>query len=216
MSSSKCLIFDMDLTLLDTLDIWRRAETRYLEHLGQRYDAETARLYRGMSALDVGSFLFNHFRPQGFSLAACGHMVHDLLIEYSRGPVKAMPGAHELLSLVKGHFTLAVASGSPPEVIHNLLRQHGWSSLFNVIVSSEEVAKGKPSPDVFLLASERLGRAPADCVVFEDSLAGVQAAKAAGMKCLVVPSGDDPLIRSTASRSFTSLRQIGVSDIENL
>ena len=86
---------------------------------------------------------------------------------------------------------MAVASGSPVEAIESSLGALGISDAFDLLISSEEAARGKPHPDVFLAATGKLGLSPESCLVFEDSLVGVQAAAAAGMRCIVRPSSPD-------------------------
>ena len=103
---------------------------------------------------------------------------------------------------------MAVASGSPLELIEHLFGVLGWRRYFWVLASSEEVPRGKPHPDVFLEAARRLGLAPSTLVVVEDSLVGVQAAKAAGMACYVVPSSPDPRIPAAADQAFRSLAEV--------
>ena len=110
------------------------------------------------------------------------------LLEAFADPVAPLPGADALVRALAPHYPLALASGSPEEAIRGVLESAGWAPLFRVVVSSESVAAGKPAPDVFLAAAARLGAAPARCLVFEDSLHGVRAARAAGMRCFVVPS----------------------------
>ncbi|GHB54296.1 hypothetical protein GCM10010347_25680 [Streptomyces cirratus] len=83
---------------------------------------------------------------------------------------------------------MAVASGSSREAIEALLAGTGLGALLTVAVSAEEVARGKPAPDMFLEAARRLGADPADCVVVEDAAPGAEAALAAGMECLAIPS----------------------------
>jgi HAD superfamily hydrolase (TIGR01509 family) len=124
-----------------------------------------------------------------------------------------MPGADALVRALAPLYRLAVASGSPAEAIRSVLQRAGWIPLFRETVSSESVAKGKPAPDVFLAAAARLAAAPQRCLVFEDSLHGVRAARAAGMKCFVVPSLDDPRIAPLADRVFVSLADVGLDDV---
>ncbi|MFC7439748.1 HAD family hydrolase [Laceyella putida] len=94
----------------------------------------------------------------------------------------------KFLDLLKGAgYPLAVASGSSAAIIGSVLKQTGLQTYFDVVLSSEEVPRGKPAPDVFLEAAKRLGVAPEHCVVMEDSQYGVEAAKAAGMGCVAIP-----------------------------
>jgi beta-phosphoglucomutase-like phosphatase (HAD superfamily) len=82
---------------------------------------------------------------------------------------------------------MAVASGSSPEAIEAILAGTGLDASLRTVVSADDVARGKPAPDVFLEAARRLGAAPADCVVLEDAAPGAAAAHAAGMRCIAIP-----------------------------
>lgn len=208
------IIFDMDATLLDTSPVWKKAETRLYRFLGSEYHPGTALLYKGMSPHDVGRAIYDRVRPAVLTREACGQKLYAFLLECYQEPVAEMPGAGGLIERLAGKYRLAVASGSPREAIKRVMGAHHWIMAFPVLVSSEEVERGKPAPDVFLKAADRLGAAPEQCLVIEDSLPGVRAAKAAGMACFAVPSLDDPRIARTADKSYPSLAGISPDDIQ--
>jgi len=108
-----------------------------------------------------------------------------------REQAEAMPGARELVvTLYDAGYPLAIASSSPLWQIETVLDRLAIRAMISTWASGFEVARGKPSPDVYLLAAERLGVAPARCVAFEDSGPGTQAAKNAGMYAIAVPSAE--------------------------
>jgi HAD superfamily hydrolase (TIGR01509 family) len=163
-----------------------------------------AQEYKGKSALDVGAFLWHH-RCEGDGTAAeAGARLRAALIQEFAAGVEAMPGAD---ALVRARLTRvqAIASGSPLEAVTAAVRHLGWGGSLEILVSSEEVAQGKPAPDVFVEAARRLGVMPERVLVVEDSLWGVRAARAAGMSCLAVPSSPDPRIAAEADQGLTSL-----------
>ena len=103
------------------------------------------------------------------------------------GNIKPLPGAIELIRALREYgIKAAIASSAPMENIQLIIRGLGIDDCFQAIVWGREVAEGKPSPQVFLLAAQKLGVEPRDCVVIEDAVAGVAAAKSAAMKCLAV------------------------------
>jgi len=103
--------------------------------------------------------------------------------------IPVMPGLPELLERLKQkNYPMAVASSSFPEIIELILHRTGLRNYFQVVVSSQEAGKSKPEPDVFLLAAEKLGIDPKNCLVIEDSKNGIKAAKAAGMRCVAYQS----------------------------
>ena len=209
----RALIFDMDETLVASGSVWQRAERQLSARLGQEYDPVLAQRYKGMNALDVGSAIHAQLQPAEYSAPECGRLLRELLCAEFRGALTAMPGADMLLRRVTGHYPLAIASGSPLEAIRLVLARFQWTDFFALLVSSESVARGKPAPDVFLAAAQGLGCPAETCLVFEDSLHGVRAARAAGMHCFVVPSSADATIRLEANRCFASLAEITPDDI---
>ncbi len=207
------ILFDMDDTLVASAPVWRRAETRLFRALGCDYRADIAAKYKGQNPRDVGSTIWRELAVTDRTAAECGELMRSLLLQSFSDAAPAMPGADRLVRALAPHFPLAVASGSPEEVIRGVLERLGWTPLFRAVVSSESVAAGKPAPDVFLAAADRLGVAPARCLVFEDSLHGVRAARAAGMRCYVVPSLHDERIGRMADRVFASLADVSLDDV---
>ncbi len=200
----RLVIFDLDDTLVASR-IWVPAETRLYALLGQPYRPDIAARYKGMNARDVGRTIHAHLQPAGYSAEACGRLLRTFLLECAHAPTAPMPGADALVRALAGRVPLAVASGSPREVIRLLLARFGWLDAFTHLVTSEEVPRGKPAPDVFLETLRRTACAADAAVVIEDSLPGVRAAKAAGLTCFVVPSSDDPRIAAAADLAVPSL-----------
>ena len=126
--------------------------------------------------------------------------------------IPVMPGLVELLEKLKAKkYPLAVASSSFPEIIDIILEKTQLKKYFKVIVSGEEAGKSKPEPDVFLLASQKLGIKPENCLVIEDSFNGIAAAHAAGMSCVAYQSpGVDPKTQREADSVVKSFEQLGM------
>jgi HAD superfamily hydrolase (TIGR01509 family) len=114
-------------------------------------------------------------------------VVERMLARYGAGP-PWLPGAVEAVRRLAPAFVLGLASSSNRELIDAVLDAGGITGLFAATVSSEEVAAGKPAPDVYLEAARRLGRSPVECVAIEDSHSGIRSAKAAGMRCVAIPN----------------------------
>jgi HAD superfamily hydrolase (TIGR01509 family) len=210
------IIFDMDETLLDTTRAWLKAETELFYMCGGSYDPAVARTYKGMSAYDVGGVICRALQSPDLGPETASERMRHALIDHYHEPIVPMPGAAGLLKLLAGHFTLAVASGSPRPAIEAALATQKWAAYFRLLVSSDEVAHGKPEPDVFFETARRLGLAPADCLVIEDSYHGIMAAKRAGMHCFTVPSHQDERITQTADGVFGSLADITIEAISKL
>jgi len=134
-----------------------------------------------------------------------------------RQNIKPLPGAIELMkSLRENGFAVALASSAPIENIRLVMRELGIEDSFHAIVSGREVKEGKPSPQGFLLAAEKLGVEPKDCIVIEDAVAGVTAAKKAGMRCIAVTNTHPRESLMEADLVVSTLETVSVSDLERL
>jgi HAD superfamily hydrolase (TIGR01509 family) len=182
-------LFDLDGTLIDSMPVHLRAWAIAMEHAGLRgpFDADFFYSLGGVPTLDSAVIYGEHY-----GLALDPHAVVDekehlyltLLDEVTLiEPVVAFARR------VAATHPVAIVTGGGPEIAYPALEATGLRSLFPVVVTPEDVApgRGKPSPDMFLLAAQKLGVAPERCLVFEDAVPGVDAAKAAGMQVVVVP-----------------------------
>jgi len=184
----KAIIFDMDDTLVATAPIWHDAENELLRLIGHPGFPISERC-KGMNALDIAAMVHRELRVAQ-TLEQCQCIMRDRLLEnFARFPIEPIPGAIALVQRCsKTGLPMAVASGSPMQAIEHALEILGIRHHMRILVTSEGVARGKPHPDVFLATGEKLGVPAANCLVFEDSLVGVKAAAAAGMRCVVRPS----------------------------
>jgi HAD superfamily hydrolase (TIGR01509 family) len=184
---TRAIVFDLDGLLVDSEPHWQAAETSFLEAHGHGYDPALARRYAGLRPSDVIGVMRQAWEIPGDPDRLAADLLARLLREYDRG-LRACPGADAAIRLLESRYPLAIASSSPLSVIGFVARRFDWEKSFVTLCSGEEVSRGKPAPDVFLLAATRLGIPPEACCVFEDSLAGLRAAQAAGMRCIAVPT----------------------------
>ena len=201
----QAIIFDLDGTLVESNGHWCAAEARLYELLGGTYDTAFAQFYQGKTARDVGRAIHAHLQPAHLSAEACGEILRQEVISAPLREVYAMPRAGEVLARSQSAFRLAIASGSPCELILEILERFGWTHYFTCVVSSEEVEYGKPAPDVFLETAVRLKCSPAHILVIEDSPNGVLAAKRAGMRCFAVTPAENPELAALADGVFPTL-----------
>ncbi len=213
MEDGAASLFDMDDTLVASGPVWREAEERLFAALGSRYRRDIALNYKGQNARDVGATIRRGLGGTGRGDDECGALMRRFLLEAFAREVPPLEGADALVRARAPRYPLAVASGSPEEAIRSVLARAGWGGLFRVVVSSESVRAGKPAPDVFLAAARLLQAPPGRCLVFEDSLHGVRAARAAGMRCFVVPSTADTRIGELADRVYPSLAAVTLADV---
>jgi HAD superfamily hydrolase (TIGR01509 family) len=196
------VIFDLDGTLVDSEPNYYESGRRTLERHGvPGFTWEQHSRFIGIGTLETLEILKDRFgiaAPVEQLLAEQNAAYLDL----ARTRTRAFPGMRAFVERLHADgVPMAVASGSSREAIDAVLAGTGLDALLGAVaVSAEEVAHGKPAPDVFLEAARRLGAEPADCVVVEDAAPGAQAAHAAGMACLAVPyvaaTADDPAFRT--------------------
>ncbi|MBP3599544.1 MAG: HAD family phosphatase [Clostridia bacterium] len=177
-------IFDMDGTLLDTQQIYIPAWEDSGAKQGIKGVGEHISNVCGMNEAGWTSYLETHFPT--LDIQAFKQNVLEYISE--NGVIRLKEGALELLDFLKSkNIKMAVASGASTESIIRNLKEVGVFNYFGAFAGSLDVENGKPAPDVFLLAAKRLGVAPEECFVFEDSANGIKAGYRAGMKCIGVP-----------------------------
>ncbi len=186
------VVFDMDGVLVDTEHLWDEVREQLTTEWGGRYTPEAQEAMMGMSSTEWSRYLHETVGLREPPETINAEVVRRMLDRYET-ELPIVPGAVAAVRrLVAGGLRLALASSSNRELIDAVLRRLGLSELFSVAVSSEEVARGKPAPDVYLEAARRLGLDPARCAAVEDSASGIRAAHAAGMRVIVYPNRHYP------------------------
>jgi len=184
-------LFDMDGTLLDSEPAYLESDRAFLAGYGVYYSDELNRGYVGRGSKAMLEDLAARFPDSRLASAPIAELValkDEAYARYAPGRVRPFPATAALArALAARGVALAIASGSSRSVIDLMIGSDGIGSLFPVRVSSEEVPRGKPEPDVFIEAARRLGVEPGACLVLEDSPYGVAAAKKAGMLCVALP-----------------------------
>jgi HAD superfamily hydrolase (TIGR01509 family) len=181
------VIFDMDGLLVDSEIVWEAAENVMLAARGHRYEAHQRSQLIGLRTEEFLGRLRQMFDlPE--SIETLNAEVMTYMLELIPQQVVAKPGAPELLAYVRQQrLPCAIASASPVKVIEAIVASQDWNAVLPVRCSADEVARGKPWPDVYLEGARRLGVHPSDCLALEDSPNGARAAVAAGMVCFAVP-----------------------------
>lgn len=189
----RAVIFDLDGTLTDNMAIHAQAFERFAERHGlpALTLAMRSRL-DGKRNRDIFPILFERELPADES-EAYSQEKEALYRTLSRGRLRPLAGVERLLmALGKRGLPAVIATSAPAENVTHTLAEIGLQDAFPHVVRSDEVPHGKPAPDVFLAAADRVRVAPADCLVFEDAPMGVAAALAAGMACVAVNSSFTP------------------------
>jgi HAD superfamily hydrolase (TIGR01509 family) len=191
------VIFDLDGVLLDSEHVWDEVREELARERGGRWHDRAQREMMGMSSLEWSRYMHDEIGLPDSPEEISAEVVRRLEVLY-REQLPAMPGAREAVERLAAHWPLALASSSNRELIVLALELLGVADRFHATVSSEEVARGKPAPDVYLEAARRLSVDPARAAAVEDSHNGIRAAKAAGMRAIAIPNrrfppGDDAL-----------------------
>ena len=185
------VVFDLDGVLLQSEEVWDSVRERYVRERGGRYDEQVQRAMMGMSAPEWSAFLATEAGVPGTPEQINADVV-DLMLEAYRRELPLLPGAVDVVRRLAGRFPLGLASSSNRAIFEEVLRLAGLADAFEATVSSEEVARGKPAPDVYVEAARRLGVAPERCAAVEDSHAGIRSAHAAGMRVIAIPNASYP------------------------
>ena len=185
------VVFDLDGLLIDSEQVWDDVRENLARERGGRYDETSQRDMMGMSSTEWSTYMHDRVGLAESPEEINRIVVEQMLQRYEAGP-PWIPGAIEAVRRIAAAYTLGLASSSNRELIDAVLEAGGIADLFAATVSSEEVARGKPAPDVYLEAARRLGADPARCVAIEDSHSGIRSAKAAGMTCIAIPNAHFP------------------------
>jgi HAD superfamily hydrolase (TIGR01509 family) len=212
------VVFDLDGVLIDSEPEWEQVRRQFVLENGGRWPEEAQSRLMGMSTAEWAHYLSQDLgvrRPD----AEVADAVIDRMAERYQRRLPLMPGALEAVDRLRRHWQLGLASSSPRRLIDLFLNLSGRADAFRVTVSADEVARGKPAPDVYLAAAEGLEVAPGRCLAVEDSTNGVRAALAAGLRCAVVPRAQypvDPDVLPTAAAVLQTLDELTAEKVAEL
>jgi beta-phosphoglucomutase family hydrolase len=180
-------VFDLDGTLVDNMALHAEAFAEFMTRRGLPPLDETQRArLDGKRNTDIFPDLLGRELPRE-ELRAVSEEKESLYRTLSRGRLAPLAGLPRLLEILAANgIPVAVATSGPADNVRHTLAELGLAERITVIVRGDEVPRGKPHPDIFLAAADRIGVPPAECVAFEDAPAGVAAARAAGMTCVAL------------------------------
>src|SRR3954469_23802263 len=204
------VIFDLDGVLLDSEQRWNEAKEALVREAGGTWSDEAPTVMMGMSSPEWSAYLREDLGVP-MDLDAINREVVRRMEDGYRRALPLLPGADAAVRALGARWPLALASSSNREIIDLVLELAPFGRDFRVTVSSEEVARGKPAPDVYLRAAEKLGVEAARCVAIEDSSNGIRAGAAAGMPVIAVPNPHYP--PADEALELAAVRADGVADI---
>jgi HAD superfamily hydrolase (TIGR01509 family) len=215
--NAAAVVFDMDGVLVDSEHVWDEVRENLAHERGGTWHPGAQRDKMGMSSPEWSRYMHDRIGLRESPEEINRIVVERMLERYADGP-PWIPGALASVRAMAAAYTLGLASSSNRELIDTVLDAGGLRDLFAAAVSSEEVARGKPAPDVYLEAARRLGVDPAACAAVEDSHNGIRSAKAAGMACIAIPNERFPPggVEDEADLVLGSIRELTPATIKLL
>jgi HAD superfamily hydrolase (TIGR01509 family) len=187
----EAVVFDLDGLLIETEEIWDEVREEIVRGRGGSWTGAAQRDMMGMSSTE-----WSRYMHEALGVPDAPERINELVVERMaeryRSSLPLLPGAVEAVQRIAARWPLGLASSSNRPLIELVLDVAGLAPHFQAVVSSEEVARGKPAPDVYLEAAARLGVDPSRAAAVEDSEAGIRSATAAGMRVVAIPNRTFP------------------------
>ncbi|WP_236790397.1 HAD family phosphatase [Amycolatopsis sp. GM8] len=204
------VVFDLDGVLVDSERTWDEVRRAVVAEHGGGWTDPATRAMQGMSTPEWARYLVGELGVRLTPEHVAEVVIDEMAKRYAEGP-PVLPGAPETVRAVAGRYPVAIASSSPPVLINAFLEATDLTGLVRVAVSSEQVAAGKPAPDVYLRAAELLAVRPESCAAIEDTTNGMRSALAAGMTVYAVPNPHfppDPAVLEQVALVLSDIRDL--------
>jgi HAD superfamily hydrolase (TIGR01509 family) len=209
------VIFDLDGTLIESEQIWRDVRHAFVvEHGGRWHDGAQEKMI-GMRTTEWSQYIHDDLGvplpPQ-----AIAEQVVNAMVQRLAKHVPILDGAGEALARLYAAFPLGLATSAARAVAETALVATGWAKYFKVVVSADDVTRGKPAPDVYLRAVNLLGAQPRQTAAIEDSANGIRSAHAAQLSVIAVPNREFPPDATTLGLASRVLNTIGELDVKTV
>ena len=206
----------MDGLIIDSEPLWRKAEIAAFKEIGYDFTEQMCILTKGMRIDEVVSYWWNKLKWEAPSKKTVVNDIHFRMIELINNEGQILPGIIKTLkSLHNNNIPIALASSSSMNLINTVLNKLNIRLYFKVIHSAEDELAGKPDPAVFLSTSKLLKIEPSQCLVLEDSKAGMEAGINAGMRTILVPEkGTDPNWKINAYACLKSMNEFNIESLK--
>ena len=191
MTQIEAVVFDLDGVIIDTEQVWEEVRRGYVAEYGRQFRPDSQSRMMGMSTPEWSAHLSEEVGVPRTPAQVAAEVL-DRMAERYRAALPLIPGSVDAVRRIAARFPVGLASSSARVLIDQVLATAGLTEVFKVTLSTEEVPRGKPAPDVYLEATSRLGFAPAACAAVEDSSNGLRSAAAAGLAVIAVPHGIYP------------------------
>jgi HAD superfamily hydrolase (TIGR01509 family) len=202
------IIFDMDGVLVDSEACWLESRVEFAAGLGKTWTLADQHAAMGRNTVEWAAIMRDRLGLEGWPPDAIIEPVRGGVIRRLEARLPLLPGALDAVRTAAAHAPIGLASGSPTAVIDTVMRLSGLDAAFAVKVYGDDIAHGKPAPDIYFEAARQLGAHPSRCLGIEDSANGLRALHAAGMTAIAVPSPGfslPPDVLALADRVLPSL-----------
>jgi HAD superfamily hydrolase (TIGR01509 family) len=206
----EAVVFDLDGVLIDSEPVWEQVRREVVASRGGHWAADAQQRLMGMSTGEWARYLSEDLGV-GLPPDRVAALVIERMAARYTEHLPLMPGAVEAVRRLAARWPLGLASSSPPSLIDTVLDAAGLRGCFVTTLSTEQVAHGKPAPDIYLAVCDRLGRPPPTCAAVEDSTNGLRSAAAAGLQVIAMPHPrypPDPSALGAAGLVLTSLDEL--------
>ncbi|MGD8776917.1 MAG: HAD family phosphatase [Syntrophobacterales bacterium] len=219
MSTAKRLeavLFDMDGVIVDSEPLWTEAEIQFLARRSLSYSPQLKAVLMGRDSREAVGILIKHYNL-GESVDDVIEERNELVAGLFRELLQPIPYALDLVKSVRhSGVKTSMASSSPKRLIELVLDKFSIAALFDLVLSGDQVARGKPAPDIYLTAARELGVIPDNCLVIEDAPNGVASAKAAGMRCLAISTSANAADLAMADQVVRSFEEVDLQLLQDL
>jgi len=212
------VVFDLDGVLVDSEPVWEQVRRDVVAELGGRWTDDAQRHLMGMSTTEWARYLSDDLHAAAPPQTVAALVIERMQAHYRDGP-PLMRGAVEAVRRLASRWPLGLASSSPPVLIDAALQGGDVQNCFTVTMSTEQVPRGKPAPDIYLAVARRLGYPAESCAAVEDSTNGIRSAVAAGLRTVAVPHPrypPDPAALQAAALEISDLSMLTVEAIESM
>ena len=212
----EAVLFDMDGVIIDSEPLWSDAEKQLLARRNLPYSPSLKTATMGRDARGAVGYLIEHYSLTE-SLGELIEERNQLIAELFKEHLKVIPGALDLVrSVIAAGIMTGLVSSSPKTLVELALEKLVTTGLFDLTLSGDQVVRGKPAPDIYITAAEKLGVKPEYCLVIEDAPHGVAAAKDAGMCCLAISTSVSVVELAMADKVVSGFEEVDVQVLQSL
>jgi HAD superfamily hydrolase (TIGR01509 family) len=212
----EAVLFDMDGVIVDSEPLWSKAEEQLLTRRNLRYSPQLKTVMMGLDSSEAVGFLIKHYDLKE-SVSDVVTERNQLIADLFRQFLRPIPHALQLVGSVQAaEIKTGLVSSSPKKLVNLALSRLNIAELFDLILSGDQVARGKPAPDIYLTAARELGVSHENCLVIEDAPHGVAAAKAAGMCCLAISTSVSEPELGAADKVVKGFAEVDLALLQDL